>query len=239
MLSTLIVALMLAQAPCAGAGALTDAAAKVAVLDLKSAAAVLDGDTRADCGLSGVAGVYLQGLLAARLASASGGDAAALAPARDAASRLERLAAGRVEYAEIARLALLAAMAAAQSEREEMAVFLAQALSLESLRLAAGEAGAPVVPVHVLAGDLWLQVDPYDDARAAYLRARAQVGDTPAIALGLARAAARLDDAGAACTEYRALLALWQARADAPARELLEAHTYLRGLACAGGAPVR
>jgi hypothetical protein len=47
-----------------------------------------------------------------------------------------------------------------------------------------------VSPLEV-AGDLWLQLYGYDEARAAYLRAAAYLGMTPRVKAGLDRIAAR------------------------------------------------
>jgi hypothetical protein len=89
--------------------------------------------------------------------------------------------------AEIARLVLLAAAAAAQSERDEMAVYLTHAVEMESLQRAAGQPGAPGLSALEAAGDLWLQVYRYDEARAAYERAAREIGMTPRVKAGLAR----------------------------------------------------
>ena len=86
---------------------------------------------------------------------------------------------------------LVAASAAAQSERDEMGAFLTHAIAMESLQLAAGQPAAPVLSALEVAGELWLQVHRFDDARAAFERAAAQVGTTPRITAGLARATAR------------------------------------------------
>ena len=63
---------------------------------------------------------------------------------------------------------LQAAVAAAQSERESLSLFIEQAMQLEATRLSARLAGAPIITAHEAAGELWLQVHRYEDARRAY-----------------------------------------------------------------------
>ena len=138
-----------------------------------------------------IAAVYARGWDAARAAYAQGGSAESLQPVRDAIAALDRGGANVPGPAQIARLVLLAAAAAAQSERDEMAIFLDQAVRLEALQLAAGQPGAPGMTAHEAAGDLWLQVHRFDDAREAYERAAAVLGMTPRIARALADVNAR------------------------------------------------
>ena len=175
--------------------------------------------------------VYLRGLTAAKAAYARGGDDASLAPVRAAiAAAGERAALG--EVAEIVGFVLRAAMAAAQSERDEMAVMLAQALQVERGRGARGQGGAPLITAHEMAGDLWLQVHRYDEAAAAYRIGRAFAGDSPRTTIGLARALARQNQIGAACGEYRRLADQAGALRPAMKEELGEAEQYLRQPAC-------
>jgi hypothetical protein len=72
-----------------------------------------------------------------------------------------------------------------------MGAFLTHAIAMESLQFAAGQPGAPVLSAHEVAGELWLQVHRFEEARAAFERAVEQFGPTPRITEGLARAAAR------------------------------------------------
>ena len=150
----------------------------------------------------------------------------ALAPVQDAIRRLSAIAKGRPGAAEIARLTLQAAAAAAQSERDEMQLYLASAIQMETLQRAAGFSGAPLVPATEIAGDLWLQVHRYADARRAYAEAADRVGSTLRTLSGLARAARRLDDMPAACTAYRRLLDAWGPRTALPV-EITEARAYI------------
>jgi len=138
-----------------------------------------------------VADVYARGWEAARAAYAQGGSTESLQPVRDAIAILERNGGNVPGPAQIARLVLLAAAAAAQSERDEMAIFLDEAVRLEALQFAAGQPGAPGVSAHEAAGDLWLQVHRFDDARDAYRRAASVLGMTPRIARALEEVDAR------------------------------------------------
>jgi hypothetical protein len=86
---------------------------------------------------------------------------------------------------------LNAAAAASQSERDEMALYLEHAERMETLLRATRQPAAPVLSVAEVAGELWLQVHRYDDAHAAFTRAESEVGKTPRVVAGLARAAVR------------------------------------------------
>ncbi|HLG55160.1 MAG TPA: hypothetical protein VI485_07505 [Vicinamibacterales bacterium] len=99
------------------------------------------------------------------------------------------------------------------------------------MRLSAGLPGTPMITAHEAAGDLWLQVHRYEDARRAYVRAAERIGATPRVTLGLARTAARLGDMAAACTQYRALVTSWKEAAAEPP-EISEARTFLLQPAC-------
>ena len=134
-----------------------------------------------------VAAIYVKGLEAAREAYSQGGSDESLAPVREAMAALDRIARGAPGPAEIARLVLAAAAAAAQSERDEMGAFLTHATEMEELQLAAGQPGAPDVTALEAAGDLWLQVHRYDEARRAYERAASILGTTERIKAGLER----------------------------------------------------
>ena len=175
--------------------------------------------------------IYLRGLTAAKAAYASGGDESSLAPVRAAIAAVgERAALG--ETAEIVGFVLRAAMAAAQSERDEMAALLAQALQVERNRGARGLAGAPLISAHEIAGELWLQVHRYDEAAAAYRIGRGFAGDSPRTTVGLARSLARQNQIGDACPEYRRLADQAGALRPAMQEELNEAGQFLRRPEC-------
>lgn len=199
------------------------------MFDLQSATKHLAAGIPA-CPETAVAYWYLHGLVAAREAYRFGGSPESLQLVALAMAELATRA-GEVPAAEIARVVLQAASSAAQSEREEMGLFLTQALDLERKQFAAGLPGAPIVSAHEVAGDLWLQVHRYDDANSAYRTALALVGPTPRVELGLARTNFRLGELRAACSRYGVVVASWpDAGADRP--ELREARAFLRRGEC-------
>ena len=212
------------------------ASVRAADFDVLPAAELLRTAVEHGCASAEVAALYMRGLVDAREAFRQGGAPASLAPVRQVIASLKAMAQTRPGPAEIARLVLDAAAAAAQSERDEMRLYLESAMAMEVLQRAAGQPGAPVVTAVEMAGDLWLQVHRYDDARRAYTAAATQVGMTRRVAAGLGRAVARLNDAAAACAAYRTLLARWEARQAEPP-EITEARTYLRRPACAPAGP--
>jgi hypothetical protein len=139
-----------------------------------------------------VEALYARGLADARAAFEKGAPPESLAPVREAIAALLEVSEERPGPAEIARLTLQAAAAGAQSERDEMAVYLDAATRMEILQREAGQPGAPGVSALEVAGDLWLQVFRYDEAITAYERAARYLGMTPRIRDGLDRARARL-----------------------------------------------
>jgi hypothetical protein len=171
-------------------------------------------------------GVYLRGLVEAHEASRQGGSPDSLMPVRQAIAWLEIVANGRPGSAEIARLMLHAAAAAAQSEREEMRLYLDTAIRMETLQRAAGLPGAPIIAAAETAGDLWLQVHRYDEARRAYDDASERFGSSLRMLAGRARAARGLNEPAAACTGFRALLDAWGGRPAMPV-EIVEAREYV------------
>jgi hypothetical protein len=226
----LLVALALGQSPCANSAALIASAHERAVLfDLRGAMTGLAADL-SSCGDASVAYWYLHGLIAAREAYRFGGSPESLEPVKAAVAEL----AARSQdspVAEIARVVLLAASSAAQSERDEMGLFLEHALNLERQQRSAGLMGTPIVTAHEVAGDLWLQVHRFEDARRAYLDAATQIGSTRRVTLGLARTAARLGDSQTSCEQYRNLVSSWPQRGGEPP-ELDEARTFLKRPDC-------
>jgi hypothetical protein len=128
---------------------------------------------------------------------------------------------------------LQAASAAAQSEIDEMRLYLESAVHMESLQRAAGQPGAPLVSAAETAGELWLQLHRYDDARRAFAEARAQMGGTARVLAGVGRAAQRLRDTDIACAAFRELLEAWGARPARPS-EIAEAQAYVADCAPSG-----
>ena len=205
---------------------IAEAIVRAAEFDLPGAMELLRvtaarGDAGSEVGL-----IYLRGLVDVREAFEDGGSVAALTPVYGAIEALATLSQGRRGSAEIARLVLQAAAAAAQSERDEMRLYLETAIQMELIQSAAGLPGAPLVSATEIAGDLWLQVDRYEDARQVYEDAADRVGPSLRNMVGSARASRRLKDVLAACTSYGALLETWGSRPGAPS-EIAEAQTYI------------
>lgn len=205
---------------------LSRAAVLAAEFDLTSAAAQLEAESVAACEAAQIGIRYARGLMAAQEAFRRGGSFESLAPVRQAIAGLDAISKGRPGAAAVARLVLQAASAAAQSEFDEMRLYLESAIQMESLQRAAGQPGAPLVSAAETAGELWLQLHRYDDARRAYDEARAQTGATARVLAGIGRAAQRLRDTDIACAAFRELLDSWGAR---PARppQIAEAQAYV------------
>jgi hypothetical protein len=226
----LLVTLAIGQSACGDSAALiASAEERAAVFDLRGATTGLAADLSA-CSETSVPYWYLHGLIAAREAYRYGGSPESLEPVRVAIAQLAA-SSQNTAAAEIARVVLLAASSAAQSERDEMGLLLEHALNLERQQRSAGLPGAPIVTAHEIAGDLWLQVHRFDDARRAYLDAAKQIGVTRRVTLGLARTAARLGDPQTSCEQYRSLASGWPQRDSEPS-ELIEARTFLRRAEC-------
>jgi hypothetical protein len=222
------IALALGQAPCPpGAVALmAEATSRAGEFDVAGGAERMERAAAGGCERAHVASLYLRGLLATRDAFRQGAPPETLASVRDAIAELERISGRQPGQPEISRLILQAAAAGAQSERDEMALYLEHAIQMEALQRAAGQPGAPVLGALEVAGDLWLQVFRYEDARRMYQRAMAGGDATMRALAGLARTAARLKIEAAACEEYRTLLDRWGTR-DGEPPEIAEARTYV------------
>ncbi len=104
-----------------------------------------------------------------------------------------------VRYADAA---VRAAIAAAQDERDDMDLFLRHARAIDEQLAALGRPASAPLPIDELEGELWLEVDRYEAAHEAYLRAIANGGRARAW-LGLARVNDRLGSTLAACDAYR------------------------------------
>jgi hypothetical protein len=222
-----------ANAPAASKGdaasLITEASVHAIEFDLPAATTLLRAAAARGERDAQIAVLYAQGLIDAREAARRGGTAESLAPVRAAIASLEAISKGRPGTAEIARLMLHAAAAAAQSERDEMRLYIESATRMEAIQMAAGMSGAPLVTASETAGDLWLLVHQYDEARRAYDAAGERLGSTLRILAGRARAARGANDVGGACEAYRSLLDAWGERPGQPA-EIAEARAYSSGL---------
>ena len=226
----LLMTLVLNQAPCASTETVIAAASeRNALLDVQGAVVLL-ANRRTECEGIAVPYWYLRGLTAARDAYRYGGSPESLEPVKLAIGELASFT-SQTKSAEIARIVLMAASAAAQSEREEMALLLEHAITLEHQQRSAGLPGAPLLSAQEVAGDLWLQVHRFEDARRAYEEASEQVGPTRRTTLGLARTAFRIGDLADACRDYRLLVDGWPPAEGEPP-ELAEAQTFLRRPEC-------
>ncbi len=111
----------------------------------------------------------------------------------------------RVLELQYADATIRAAADAAQDERDEMAVYLLHARYLSTQLELLGSAARWPLPIDEVDGELWLEVDRYQESRAAYQRAASATG-SPRAWIGLARASDRLGDTVAACDAYRTAL---------------------------------
>jgi hypothetical protein len=103
---------------------------------------------------------------------------------------------------------------------------------MESLQLEARQPALPVLSAHEVAGQFWLQLHLYEEARRAFEVAAQRIGQTPHVRLGLARAAAAgRRNMPAACEQYRALVAWWKDRPGMPP-EIAEARAFLKEPQC-------
>ena len=229
----LLMALALGQDPCLDIAARIAAASeRASVFDPQGAIIMLAGDL-SGCNETAVAYWYTRGLFTARDAYRQGGSPEYLEPV---ALAIEQLAPRRANtpVAEIATLLLRAAYAAAQSERDEMGLLLEHAITLEQQQRAAGLSAAPVISAHEVAGELWLQVHRFEDARRAFLTAAQQGFTTRRVTLGLARTLSRLGELPASCEQYRAFVMGWPRSGGEPP-ELIEARAFLRQRECRSG----
>lgn len=138
----------------------------------------------------------------ARKVAAGGGARDLLAPTESALSEL-RAATSRdlALESEYAQAAVRAAIAAAQDERDEMSLWLTHARDLSERLIARGRRAVWPRSFNVMAGELWFEVDRYEDARLAFERA-VQATPTPLAQVGLAAALARLGRMDDACRLY-------------------------------------
>ena len=231
MLALLLGVLLASQGQClpASTARLSQASILASRFDIAGAASLLRDAV--DCDDAKVNALYLQGLLDARAAARVGGTAESLAPLRKTIAALEVMAGSQIGPAEIARLTLQAAAAASQTERDEMRLYLESAARMETLQASIGQRRVLVVPTMSVAGDLWLQVDGYAEARDAYQESVKYHGVSNATSYGLGKASSRLGDTSGACSAYRLLLGRWGSAVVEPL-EILEARTYLTQVDC-------
>jgi hypothetical protein len=142
--------------------------------------------------------IALAGWRAARDLAPKGGAVALLGPVNDRLKALDTINATSARYAEIA---IRAAVSAAQEEREELGLLLEHARSLSLQMELVGAPAQWPLPIDELAGELWLEVDRFTEAREAYERAT-KIAPTPNAWIGLARVSDKMGDTITACRAY-------------------------------------
>ena len=142
--------------------------------------------------------VAMAGWLAARALAPKGGAVDQLGPVNVRLKELDQMPNISARYAEIA---IRAAVSAAQEEREEMALLLTHARDLSNQMGLAGTPAQWPLAIDELDGELWLEVDRFEEARDAYDRAT-RTRPTPNAWIGLARSADKLGDTVTACRAY-------------------------------------
>jgi hypothetical protein len=142
--------------------------------------------------------VAMEGWNAARALAPKGGAIDLLGPVNVRLKELDAMPNTSARYAEVA---IRAAVSAAQEERDEMQLFLDHAGDLSKQMALAGTPARFPLPIDELAGELWLEVDRFEESRDAYRRAT-ENAPTPNAWVGLARASDKLGDLVAACAAY-------------------------------------
>ena len=203
---------------------------RAALFDLAGALQRMQAAAMSGCADATLPALYLRGWIAARDAYRVGGSPESLRQVSQSIATMQETL-GKSGQPQIAALVLQAAAAAAQSERDELALMIDYAVQLEDRNLTAKLPALPMITAHEAAGDLWLQVYRYDDARRAYMKAAERIGVTPRITLGLARLAVRIEAVATACKQYQSLVTSWKGSGPEPP-ELAEARTFLMNPAC-------
>jgi tetratricopeptide (TPR) repeat protein len=196
--------------------------------DAPAARTGLESQPSSPCPVIELARLALRGWFDAREAARGGGAPELLAPSRAVVDQLEKLAdpKGRATVpldlqVQYAVTTIRAAMAAAQDERPEMELLLDHAGDLvQRLEQRSARAVWPRT-YNLVAGELWFEVDRYEDARVAYTRA-VQADASAAALVGLARAEARLGLVEQSCATYK------RAKGVAPALRALAARDLAR-----------
>jgi hypothetical protein len=163
--------------------------------------------------------IAMQGWIAARELAPKGGAIELLGPVNVRLKELDAIPGKPARYAETV---IRAAVSAAQEERDEMELLLTHARGLSSQMELIGESAQWPLPIDEAAGELWLEVDRFTEARDSYERAT-KSKPTPNAWIGLARVSDKLGDAVTACRAYTNA----NATKDLPAPVALEISLYL------------
>lgn len=159
-------------------------------------------DEQSSCATLATASWSLRGWDAAREAAKLGGSVEALAPVRDVLTRLESWSRPGVTLEAYAAALVRAAVAASQQERAEMRVWLEHARTLSSRLLLIGEPSTWPRPMDLAEGELWLAVDDYEPAEAAFDAALVSRESVAALT-GLGRTRAHRGNNTGACTAFK------------------------------------
>jgi tetratricopeptide (TPR) repeat protein len=155
-----------------------------------------------------VASLAIEGWIEARRLAAFGGAPDQLGAITHVLQRLRAIQVAAAPAALIAQLAgyadavLRAAVAAAQDERDEMQLYLAHARDLAGSLALGKQSTVWPLSIDEVEGELWLEVDRYVEARAAFQQA-AEAGRGARALVGLARTLDRLGEVTEACAAYR------------------------------------
>jgi tetratricopeptide (TPR) repeat protein len=139
----------------------------------------------------------------ARRVASQGGAVALLGPVNQRLAELRAIDTPELSLEnEYANLAIRAAIAAAQDERPEMSLLLEQARDVTERLVERGRRPLWPRPFNLLAGELWFEVDRYQEAATAYERATRADG-SPAAFAGLGRSLDALGRHVEACRAYK------------------------------------
>jgi tetratricopeptide (TPR) repeat protein len=155
-----------------------------------------------------IARLSVMGWFEARTLAAAGGATEKQGPVQAILGQLEMLRERAVRGSpvaieiEYAQTIIRAAISAAQDERAEMELLLGHARDLVQRLESRSVRALWPRPYNAAAGELWFEVDRYDEARAAF--ERAVQSDGAAVALvGLARSLARANRFEEACATFK------------------------------------
>jgi tetratricopeptide (TPR) repeat protein len=151
------------------------------------------------CASITLARLSLVGFHEARALAPLGGPAERQGPVRRALASLNDLRGGSLDLeVEYADTAIRAAIAAAQDERPDVELLLTHARDLAERLSDRSRRAVWPRSFNLLAGELWFEVDRFDEARAAFERA-VKSEASPVAIIGLARVLARLGRREEAC----------------------------------------
>jgi tetratricopeptide (TPR) repeat protein len=173
-------------------------------------------EPQSGCALLSLAARAQAGWESAMDAAKVGGTAEALAPTRDVLKGLEAQPRPGATPEAYATAMLHAAAAASQDERAELKVWIEHGRLIASRMALAGETATWPMPIDLAEASLWMLVDDYEQAEAAFDSAVKAKESLLGLA-GLARARDRRGNKAGACSTFRRLLAIAPANAKSSA----------------------